>query len=230
MALSLIVLAWSTAPVHAAEPPHYTFSPKPPGEILQSILFYPEGEGTQSQWRAVESRVHLARSSYQWYLSIYRIDYATATYKLVYQSPRNGGPLSVVHKYAPHLWLPLQTLHIVGEAELELAAVQNLVVESHESSADCGSSSVNVYGYDWTVQRVRPFLTVTNPCDLRASIRHPAAGLAELKLFGPYYAPGAPLCCPTKPRVFATVHYHDGRWIQIPRYFTLAVPAPTGPR
>ncbi|MGH7737243.1 MAG: hypothetical protein ACREMP_05180 [Candidatus Tyrphobacter sp.] len=204
----------------AAEPPHYTFSPKPPGKIVQSLLFYPAGEGMQSQWRAVSSRVYLGGSAYQWHLSIYAIDFDAATYRLKYQSPRDGGPLSRVTRVGGGPWLPLETLDLVGVAELEHPGVQNLVVQTHEASADCGGASVIVYAYDWVHRRIRSVATVTNGCALRASIVHGARGY-EIVLAGPYYAPNAPLCCPTRVRARAILRYSGSRWIEIPALFTL---------
>ncbi len=217
MVVSLALLP----PATGAEPPHYAFSPKPPGEIVQSALFYPTGEGMQSQWRAVASRTHLEGSAYQWYLSIYSIDYDTATYHRVYQSPRDGGPALLVTRVRPSgLWFPLQTLHIVGEGQFEEPGVENLVVQEHHAAADCGSASVTVFGYDWTKMRVRAFVTAANPCALQATVEHQRGGDA-IRLVGPYYAPGAALCCPTRPRVSAYLRFKDDRWVEAPSYFPL---------
>ncbi|MHB8432918.1 MAG: hypothetical protein ACYC8W_07945 [Candidatus Tyrphobacter sp.] len=210
-------------PAAAAEPPHYTFSPRPPGQIVQSALFYPAGEGMQSQWRAVASRVHLGGSAYQWYLSVYAINFDTATYKLQYRSPGNGPLLSRVTRAQGGLWLPLQSLHIVGAGELVRAGVQNLVVQSHESSADCGGASVTVFTYDWTAQHFRPVAVVTNGCALAASLVHGSTGDA-IRLIGPYYSATAPLCCPTKERAVAYLRYAHGKWTESPSYFALKVP------
>ncbi len=209
-------------PAAAAEPPHYTFSPQPPGQVVQSVLFYPAGEGMQSQWRAVASRVHLGGSAYQWYLSVYAIDYDTATYKLQYRSPAQL-PLSRVTHVRGGPWLPLQSLHIVGAAEFERASVQNLVVQSHEASADCGSATVSVFIYDWTQQRIRRVAYVTNGCALEATLVGGSSGPA-IRLTGPYYAATAPLCCPTKERAVAYLRYAHGRWTETPSYFPLTVP------
>lgn len=213
----------------AAEPPHYTFSPQPPGQIVQSLLFYPAGEGMQSQWRAVASRVYLGGSAYQWYLSIYAIDFDTAVYHLKYRSPGDGGPLSRVTRVHGSPWLPLQTLHVVGAAELEQPSVTNLVVQSHEASADCGEAQVSVFIYDWTQQRIRRVAYASNGCALEGQIVHAASG-DEIRLIGPYYAPSAPLCCPTKVRAVAYLRNRNGKWVESPSYFSVTVPPPTGPR
>lgn len=215
-------LAWYLF-ARAAEPPHYTFSPRPPGQIEQSVLFYPAGEGMQGQWRAVASRVHLAASAYQWYLSIYAIDYDTATYKLVYQSPRDGRPLVKVERAHGQYWMPLQSLHIVGVGAFEQPDVQDLVVQDHEAGADCGNATVTTFIYDWTEQRVRPVAYVTNGCELSAAVVHQPGGDA-IELVGPYYAAEAPLCCPTKNRVVAYLRYRNGKWVESPSYFSLTVP------
>lgn len=217
-AAALFALASSA---RAAEPPHYTFSPRPPGEIVQSLLFYPAGEAMESQWRAVASRVHMGGAAYQWYLSIYAIDYDTATYRLRYRSPGSGPPLSrVTRANGSNLWFPLQTMHIVGAAELEHAGVSELVVQSHETGADCGSAEVSIFNYDWTQQRVRRIAHVTNGCALAAYIVHGSSGDA-VRLVGPYYAPNAALCCPTKVRAVAYLRYQRGRWIETPSYFPI---------
>jgi len=220
-----VVLAFAMLiPVTASEPPHYTFAPKPPGSLEQSQLFFPMGEGMQSQWRATASRVHMSGSAYQWYLSIYAIDYDTATYKLQYQSPRDGAPLSRVTKASgANLWFPLQDLHIVGEAQLERPAVEDLVVQSHEAGADCGTATVTVFTYDWTQRQIRPTMRVSNGCELSASVVHLSTS-DELKLVGPYYGPGAPLCCPTKESAVAYVRSINGKWVQTPSYFSLSTP------
>lgn len=218
--LVLVALALRAS---AAEPPHYTFSPPPPGQVTQSLLFYPAGEGMQSQWRAVASRAHLGGVAYQWYLSIYAIDFDTATYHLKYQSPRDGGPLSRVTQPHGGPWLPLQTLHVVGVAELERPAVQDLVVQSHEASADCGGATVSIFSYDWTTQRIRAVVTVSNSCDLTTAIVNGTLASAAIVLKGPYYAPGAPLCCPTRESATATLRYRNGKWVESPSLFPLSV-------
>jgi hypothetical protein len=209
------------APATAAEPPHYTFSPKPPGSIVQSVLFYPAGEGMQTQWRAVSSRIHLGGAAYQWYLSVYSIDFDIATYRLVYQSPRDGGPALRVRKTPrSDLWLPLQSLYIVGEGALEEPSVENLIVQEHRASGDCGSATVTVYGYAFRTRRFGAIASVSNPCALEATIEHDASG-DVVRLSGPYYAPGAALCCPTKPRASAYLRFKGGRWVEAPVYFPL---------
>ncbi len=210
-------------PAAAAEPPHYTFSPGAPGQIVQSLLFYPAGEGMQSQWRAVASRVHLGGSAYQWYLSVYAIDYDTAVYRLKYRSPGDGRPLTRVTRAGGSPWFPQQSLHIVGAAELAQSGVQNLVVQSREASADCGSASVSVFTYDWTRQQFRLAASVTNGCALTATLEHGSTGDA-VQLIGPYYSASAPLCCPTKARAVAYLRYAHGKWTESPSYFPLTVP------
>ncbi len=207
----------------AAEPPHYTFSPQPPGEIVQSLLFYPAGEGMQSQWRALASRVHLSGSAYQWHLSIYSIDYDTATYELKYESPRDGRPLPRVVRTRAGFWEPLQSLHIIGTAELSQPTVQDLVVQDHEAGADCGNATVTIFAYDPTAQRIRPVAYAGNGCALSATIEHTPSG-DQIRLAGPYYASDAPLCCPTKEHATAYLRERNGKWIESPSYFALTVP------
>jgi hypothetical protein len=222
LAFALAFAAAACLAASAAEPPHYTFSPPPPGTIVQSLLFYPAGEGMQSQWRAVASRVHLGGSAYQWYLSIYAIDNDRAEYRLHYRSPGDGPLLSRVTRVRGGPWLPLQSLHVAGAAEIERTGVQDLVVQTHEASADCGSGTVAIFIYDWSRQRVRPAVTVTNNCALAGRIVHGRAGY-DVELIGPYYAANAPMCCPTKTRAVAHLRYARGRWIETPSYFPLTV-------
>jgi hypothetical protein len=214
------LVAGATLAVSAAEPMHYRYAPNPPGQIVQSVLFYPAGEAMQSQWRAVASRVHLGGSAYQWYLSIYSIDYDAATYRVSYQSPKDGPPLERVTHYRAGLWLPLESLHIVGAAELRHPGVTDLVVQSHEAGADCGGAEVSIFIYDWTIQKIRRVAYVSNGCALAATISHGPLGDA-IELTGPYYAPGAPLCCPTKVRAVAYLRYRAGKWVETPSYFPI---------
>jgi hypothetical protein len=221
--VAIAMLAVATAlRASASEPPQHSFSPQPPGTVVQSVLFYPEGEGTESQWRAVASRVHLGGSAYQWYLSIYAIDARTATYHLKYQSPRDGVPAVRVEKRASALWLPLETVHIVGEAQLEQSSVENLVLEAHQASADCGSGTMTIFGYDWSKRRIGPIATVSNPCELLAAIVR-GGQVDAVRIAGPYYAAGAPLCCPTKPRVSADLRFVRGKWVEQPNLFSLTI-------
>jgi hypothetical protein len=209
-------------PAAPEEPAHVTFSPAPPGSAVQSQLVYLSGEAMHGQWRAVASRKLVGsangNSFYQWYLSIYAID--EATYRLKYQSPGNGGPLSVVEQAnGAKLWFPVQQLRIVGAAELMQPATQQLVVQSHEMAADCGASTVTVLTSNAGGQVV-PAVSVRNGCELNASIVHGANGDA-IALSGPYYGPKAALCCPTKAHAGATLRYANGKWSVRPSYFSL---------
>jgi hypothetical protein len=204
----------------AAEPPNTTFSPKPPGTIAQNQLVYLDGEAMHSQWRAVASKKLVGTASNttfnQWYLSIYAID--GTTYKLKYQSPANGGPLSSVEKAkGADLWFPLQQLQIVGAAELMQPAVQQLVVQSHESAADCGAGFVTVLTVNGA-GKVVPAVSVRNGCDLSATILH-AIGGTVIKLTGPYYSASAAMCCPTKAHASAILRYRNGAWTETPKYY-----------
>jgi hypothetical protein len=223
---ALAGLAGSIPPVAAEEPPHPTFAPAPPGTVVQSQLVYLAGEAMHSQWRGVLSQKAVGndgtRTFYQWYLSIYRLE--GTTYKLRYRSPGGrGGPFSTVTKvHGVNMWFPLQDATIVGAGELMREGVQNLVVASHESAADCGGATITIFGYDGQKNAVVREATVGNGCDLDAKIIAGAnTSLASLKLIGPYYGPGAPLCCPTRPEAIATLRYMSHKWIQTPAYYTL---------
>lgn len=209
----------------AEEPEHYTFSPAPPGTVVQDRLVYLSGEAMHSQWRAVASKklagAANGTSYYQWYLSIYSID--ETTYRRKYESPANGGPLSTVEK-APggsSMWYPLQTMQIVGSAELVKSGVQQLVVQSHETGADCGSAIVSVFTVD-AKGAVVPAVSLRNGCELTATIAHGHGAVRDsILLRGPYYSATAPMCCPTKPKATAVLSYRNGKWVEIPRYYAL---------
>lgn len=206
----------------AAEPPHTTFAPKPPGTIVQSQLVYFSGEAMHGQWRAVLSKQLLGTSGgdsfYQWFISMYRLD--DATYTLQYQSP-SGGPFEKVKKVDSSMWMPFQSGSIVGVAELMDAGVQQLVMTSHETGADCGSETVTIFGYDPKSGKVVPAATVQNGCTLKTKIITSKSGSAYLQFTGPYYGPNAPMCCPTKNSATATLKYTGGKWVETPAYFTL---------
>jgi hypothetical protein len=226
LAMLAVVALVAPVSIRAAEPPNPTYSPAPPGSVAQSQLVYLAGDGMSSQWRGIASKKTVGTSAqgqafYQWYLSIYAID--GATYHLQYRSPGNGGPLSTVTQaHGAQLWFPVQTLSIVGAAELMQPAVQQLVVESHEASADCGSSTVTVFATKGG--KVVPAVSVRNGCDLTAKIVT-VAGHAAIELSGPYYAANAALCCPTKPKATATLQYRNGAWSESPKLFDLYIGA-----
>lgn len=211
------------ASASAAEPAHYTFSPSPPGTIVQNQLVYLAGEAMHGQWRGVLSKKPLGSANgssfYQWYLSFYAID--GSVYRLKYRSPDERVPFSHVTKaQGASLWFPVQDAKIVGTGELMGPGAQQLVVQSHESAADCGGARVDVFFYGSAMQRVMTTLSVQNPCELSASVIRGAHG-DSLQLTGPYYAANAPLCCPTKPKATATLHFNNGSWTQQPQYFKI---------
>jgi hypothetical protein len=223
--LAFVAAALLVVPVAAQEPAHTTFAPAPPGAVVQNQLVYLGGEAMHSQWRAVASK-RLAGSSAgtnfnQWYLSIYAID--GSTYRLKYRSPGNGGPLSTVTQ-APggaKMWFPLQTMQIVGSAELMQAGVQQLVVASHETGADCGAAMVTIFAAD-PRGNVVPAVSLRNGCELRATIAHGHGSVRDsIVLSGPYYNSTAPMCCPTKVKATAVLSYRNGKWTQTPRYYEM---------
>jgi len=219
----LVLGALVALPGFAEEPPHTTFSPVPPGTVVASKLVYLAGEAMHSQWRAVLSKRRLGavsgHTAYQWYLSIYAIN--GETYNLRYQSPRDGAPLDRVTKAngAP-MWFPMQDASIVGAAELMQSGVQQLVFASHQTGADCGTADITVFATNPKSGKVVPAVAIQNGCYLSAAIVHEKHGDA-LRLTGPYYAPSAALCCPTKPKGTAMLRYRNGAWIESPKYFTL---------
>ena len=209
----------------AQEPPHVTYAPAPPGTIVQNQLVYLGGQAMHSQWRAVASKKLVGSASgtnfYQWYLSMYAID--GSTYRLKYQSPAKGGPLSTVTQAAggAKMWFPLQTLRIVGVGQFVQAGVDQLVVQSHETGADCGAAVVSVFATD-SKGNVVPAVSLRNGCDLNATVAHGHGAVRDsIVLSGPYYNATAPMCCPTKAKATAVLSYRNGKWIETPKYYAL---------
>jgi hypothetical protein len=206
----------------AEEPPHYTFDVAAPGTVVQNQLLYLAGDAMHSQWRALLSKKSVGSSGhdvyYQWYLSIYAID--GTTYKLHYQSPRDGGPFSKVTKAnGAQMWFPVQSGKIDAPIALMTEGKDNLVVESHEFSADCGGGIVAVFTTN-SAGKVVPAVSARNGCELTATPVNSKAG-RSLTLAGPYYGPNAPMCCPTIPKATATLQYVNGKWVQTPNRYEL---------
>ncbi len=223
-----LVLAALCLCVAAAPAAIRLLHPAPPGAVVQDKVVYLSGEGMSSRWHVVASRVQVGKqngkdAAYQWYLSIYRP--AADSFRLAYRSPGAGdhpGLLATVVKASgADLYFPLQTLSLAGSGELEQPGIQDAVVTVHESAADCGSSTVVVFGFDAPASQVVQKVRVTNPCDLRANVI-PGSAPQAVRLTGPYYNRNAPLCCPTKPRAVATLALRNGRWVVSPTYFTIA--------
>lgn len=205
------------------------FDKTPPGAIVQNVSGYPQGEGMGMAWHAVASRILVGKQNgkdpaYQWYLSFYKPVQpgASNALKLVYRAPgpQAGDVLAKVTKAnGAQLYFPLQTLRIAGAGEFEKQDVQDFVVVTHESAADCGSSAVTIFG---AAPSGNAFVKaqLTNGCDLQASIVKNGS-LQAIKLTGPYYSKTAALCCPTKPNATAMLTYANGSWKESPSYFAL---------
>ena len=196
-----------------------TFVPIAPGSVVAQQLVAIDGLA-HDRWQAVASKKLVGNGSgrdfYQWYLSIYAP--RSGAYRIRYQSPRNGGPLErVAQATGAKMWFPVQDLKIVGAAQLMRKNYEQLVVSSHAMAADCGTATVTVFTAG-TAGRAAPAVTVTNSCDLSASIVTPPDGPA-LELRGPYYAADAALCCPTKAKATALLRYRHGKWSETPDYF-----------
>ncbi len=218
--LAVAVVALTCASAAAAQTAAASWSPPPPGSIVQQISVGFNGETGASQWHGIASKKLVGSGNgqkfYQWYLSIYAL--RNGAYRLRYQSPRNGGPLSHVEQAdGAKMWFPVQTLRIVGTAALTHPGVRQLVVQSQEMAADCGSATVTVFATK-AGGGVGPVATVTNSCDLAATI---AADGTSIVLTGPYYASNAPLCCPTKVKATASLRYRSGKWVESPNYFKI---------
>jgi hypothetical protein len=222
--LSLAASFAFTATTLAEEPPNFTYSPQPPGTIVASQVVYLAGQAMHSQWRGVLSKKFVGQSAgmnfYQWYVSIYAID--DSTYRLKYQSPGNGGPYDKLsHTSDASMWFPAQSGSIVGAAQLMGSGIEQLVVVTHQTGADCGSADLTIFAYDSKKQKVVPAATVENGCELQVKIVHDAKGADTLLLSGPYYNDTAPMCCPTKPKASATLSYINGTWVEKPNYYKL---------
>jgi hypothetical protein len=220
--LALVACAFVALTLPAAlyaQVPPYSFTPAPPGTVVhaESIAF---NGSSADRWEAVTSKKFLGSGNrqkfYQWYLSIYQL--RRGSYRLRYESPGNGGPLSTVTQAnGARMWFPVQEIKIVGAAPLMQKRVPLLVVQSHETGADCGAATIAILGTK-PGGGVGPVATVTNSCDLSAKI---GSDGASLELTGPYYATNAPLCCPTKPNATAVLRYVDGKWTESPNYFKI---------
>lgn len=202
----------------AAQSSNLTWMPPVPGTIVQQSPVAFNGEHAASQWRAIVSKQLVGSGNgerfYQWYLSIYVP--RQGAYRLRYQSPKGGGPLSHVEQAnGSKMWFPIADIRIVGTAQLMRPGTQQLVVQSHEMAADCGSAAVTIFSSK-PGDSAGAAVTVGNYCDLQAKI---AAGGSSIELTGPYYAANAALCCPTKSRASATLRYRDGKWSESPNYF-----------
>ncbi len=197
------------------------FAPVPPGNVVARQGADLDGRAANS-WRSVITKKAVGSADnetfYQWYVSIYQFD--GGTYRLRYQSPGNGGPLDAVEKAkGANLWFPRQEASIVGSAALMGQNDEQLVVQSHQSGADCGSADLTVFRYDAKTGKIVPAVTVQNGCELNAMIVKNAGGVSYLQLSGPYYNATAPMCCPTKPKATATLRYAGGKWVESPNYY-----------
>lgn len=193
------------------------FVPQPPGSVAQNERVPFSGSGN-IDWRAIVSKQRVGvgnnRTFYQWYLSFYMLD--RGAYRLRYQSPRNGAPLSrVTQANGAQMWFPVQQARILGTASLMQPGVHQLVVQSHEMAADCGSATVTIFATQLR-RNIEAVAKVENPCDLSATI---GTGGTSIELTGPYYGSGAALCCPTKAHATAELRYRDGTWVVSPNYF-----------
>lgn len=197
-----------------------SWMPPFPGSAVQSQYVAFNGESSTERSRAVVSKKLLGTGNgldfYQWYLSIYAL--RRDAYRLRYQSPGNGGPLSrVTQAYGAKMWFPVQEVRIVGAAALMRPGVQQLIVASHETGADCGGATVTVLATK-PGGSIGPVLSIENSCELDAKI---APNGATIELVGPYYGSKAPLCCPTNPHASAMLRYRDGQWVESPNYFKI---------
>lgn len=222
--LSLVLLSACASANAAMQTPKYNMPP--PGKVVQDVVVYLSGEAMNSKWHVVSSRAAVGRqngkqTAYQWYLSIYAP--AANGWNLAYRSPGGGTTLltKVTKANGAELYFPMQSVKIVGGAELEQAAVQDAVVQVHEQAADCGSSTVAVFGASRSMNAgVR--VAVQNGCDLNAKVVK-YGQMQAVQLSGPYYGPKAAMCCPTKPSATAKLTYSGTirGWSVTPNYFRI---------
>lgn len=192
---------------------------------MQDVTAYLSGEAMNSAWHVVASRVEAGKQmgktpAYQWYLSFYAP--AQNGLKLVYRLPNSSHTIlsTVTKAHGAEMYFPVQELKIAGVAELERSGLQDVVVQTHQFAADCGSSIVAVFGAGANMS-VSPRVTVVNPCALSAKVVKKGSS-QTVQLAGPYYNAKAPLCCPTKPHATATLRYAGGKWLVSPSYFTIS--------
>ena len=219
--LSLVLLS-AGASANAASP----YNNPPPGKVVQDVVTYLSGEAMNSKWHVVSSRVAVGRQNgkepaYQWYLSIYAP--AANGWTLAYRSPGPGTNLlaKVTKANGAELYFPMASVKIVGGAELEQAAVQDAVVMVHEQAADCGSSTVAVFGAN-TKFKPSVHVAVQNGCQLDAKIVK-YGNMQAVQLTGPYYGPKAAMCCPTKNNAMAKLTNSGAirGWNVTPNYFRI---------
>ena len=222
--LSLILLTACANASAAMQAPKY--NNPPPGMIVQDVVSYLSGEAMNSKWHVVSSRVAVGRQNgkepaYQWYLSIYAP--AANGWTLAYRSPGPGTTLlaKVTKANGAQLYFPMQSVKIVGGAELEQPAVQDAVVAVHEQAADCGSSTVAVFGAGRSM-KPSVHVAVQNGCQLDAKIVK-YGQMQAVQLTGPYYGPKAAMCCPTKPSATAKLTNSGAirGWNVTPNYFRI---------
>ncbi len=216
------------------------WEPAPPGTIVEIRPVFFDGisgpRAADPEWYVVLSRKllgsHSGKQFYQWYFLVYQSELAGNV--LEYESPADGGPLSIVKQQrGSNSWLPRQQLRVISgydfvqpvlRARSGRRSTRNLeqvVLESHEMTTDCGAGTVTVFGV--ASSKIEPFVSARNRCELRASIVDGEGGPDTIVLSGPFFGPGAPMCCPTKPHAIATLSYSSGGWIETPNYFPFYV-------
>lgn len=223
---ALVLLAFSATAAGAAVPAHPRLSPAPPGQVMQQTVAYLTGQAMHSMWYVVASRKLAGKNMgkdpvYQWYLSFYAPDGDDGG-KLAYQLPdKQGTLLSRIEKaHGAQMYFPQQSLKIVGVAQFEHPDVDDVVVWDHQAGADCGGADVTVFRAN-TKGQVEQSIHVQNGCQLDAKIVK-YKGAQAIQLTGPYYAPNAAMCCPTKPKASAMLVYKNGDWKMTPNYYTIS--------
>lgn len=200
----------------------------PPGTVMQDVPAYLRGEGMGLAWHVVASRKQVGLQNgkdpaYQWWVSFYApVNPGSNQYQLKYRIPGNSELVPTVTKaHGAQLYFPMETVKIVGAAELERTGIQDVVLATHSSAADCGGASVTVFGVNAHTGAVEPRVDVNNGCELNAAIVSHGK-LHAVALTGPYYGPKAALCCPTKNNASALLYQAGSKWVVTPSYFSIA--------
>ncbi|GAC1506089.1 MAG: hypothetical protein NVS1B14_11470 [Vulcanimicrobiaceae bacterium] len=195
----------------------------PPGKIAQDVTAYLAGDAMHSRYRAITSRVRMPDSSQdQWYFSLYAQN-GDEDFRRIFESPSASDSFNLVPKLerpptAPR-YFPNETVRVAGRGEFMGEARDQVLLLVHESSADCGMSTLSVLSSEPGPGPVVVPVQVSNPCSLSVAIAH-----HTIVLRGPYYKANAPRYKPTKNNATATLRYVDAHWVERPEYFRLVYP------
>ncbi|GAN74135.1 hypothetical protein Apmu_0139_12 [Acidiphilium multivorum AIU301] len=169
----------------------------------------PVGHAASGPLSATLRRSPRGPGNFQYFLSVRNNG------RVIFSSP--GDPTQLIPRLvrpagAPR-WFPQQRAHLAGIAVL--GGRRFAIVAEHNTGADCGEGTVGLVGSRGEL------VTVRNPCALDVAIGH-----GEVRLAGPYYAPGAPLVDPTIVRAAAILTFRGGKPVESPPYFRMRTSSP----